>query len=77
MQFALNLSLEGQQIIAFSLKLDRRIQMADFKPIRCLKYAPQLKRSIIVKSVMAFLLLCGTLDNFSCEREKLQVVQSA
>lgn len=50
--------------------------MADFKPIRCLKYAPQLKRSIIVKSVMAFLLLCGTLDNCSCEREELQVAQS-
>lgn len=26
---------------------------------------------------MAFLLLCGTLDNFNCEREKLQVAQSA
>lgn len=49
--------------------------MADFKPIRCLKYAPQLKRSIIVKSVMAFLLLCGTLDNCSREREELQVAQ--
>lgn len=60
--------------LLFPQKLDRKIQMAEFKTIRCLKYAPQLKRSIIVKSVIAPLSFIGALDNWNSERKKPQVV---
>lgn len=42
--------------IAFLLKLDRRIQLADFRSSRCLKYEPRVRKDIIVKYVTVFLL---------------------